>query len=178
MPSANGRLAITPAGKPNVDHLHRTATQDRGSNRRVVTDPDEIEEVYAKEQLAPVSKLVRRTIASFREPAAETARRAGVDRKTVLKAVRGERLDRIRREALERFTAERAREILKASDQDARVRKFEIHDETLLTRYLEQFGARTCAFNGCPNPPRSRSPFCSREHANAADYQKRKVHKR
>jgi hypothetical protein len=77
-------------------------------------------------------------IDSFEESAAETARRAVVDRKTVLKMRHGEPLDRIRREAFDRYAIDRAREIMKAADPDARVHS--IHDETLLTRYLELTG--------------------------------------
>jgi hypothetical protein len=107
----------------------------------LVTNPDELEQVYAKERFAPVSELVRRVIESFGESATETAQRAGVDRKTVMKVRRGEPLDRIRREALGRCAVEEARELVKAADPDAKVRS--VHAETLLTRCLELTGHDT-----------------------------------
>jgi hypothetical protein len=104
----------------------------------LVTDPDELEEVYAKERFAPVSDLVRLVIESFGESAAETARRAGVSKDSVLKMRRGEPLDRIRRDKFGRYAVDRARGLVRTADPDAKVRS--IHDETLLTRYLELTG--------------------------------------
>jgi hypothetical protein len=146
--------SLGPDGKPchraTVGWLSRrpvtpTSITYTGPQRKIeeamaglVTDPDQVQKLYANTQLAAVSDLVRRTIESFQESAAATARRAGVSKNSVLKMRHAEPLDRIRREAFDRYAIDRAREFLKSADPNAKVRM--VHDETLLTRYLELIG--------------------------------------